>query len=259
MAHGITSRSLGGLVSFVTNGAVLQGETTFGKFRVTAYSGSVVRIDATGDAFDDFSYAVVAQPLEDTLAFRDLGDILEITLATFTIRITKYPVRFTFITNDGRVINEDHSFGISWIGEQVTSYRKLQEGERFIGLGEKTGPLDKRGMGFQNWNTDSYGFPLNADPLYCPTPFYIGIHNQLVYGIFFDNSHKSFFNVGASNNQFSSLSTDAGTMRYYFMHDSGVADILRDYTWLTGRIPLPPRWSIGYQQCRYSYYPDVEV
>jgi alpha-glucosidase len=209
--------------------------------------------------FDDLSYAVVAQPAEDTITVHDRGDALEVLLSSFTIRIAKYPVRFSFLTHDGRIINEDHSFGISWIGEQVTSYRKLQDGERFIGLGEKTGPLDKRGTGFQNWNTDSYGFPLNADPLYCTTPFYIGVHNQLVYGIFFDNSHKSFFNFGASNNQFSSFSADAGTMRFYFMHGSCVADLLRDYTWLTGRIQLPPRWSIGYQQCRYSYYPDVEV
>ncbi|HEY8513846.1 MAG TPA: glycoside hydrolase family 31 protein [Cyclobacteriaceae bacterium] len=259
MSQGITSRSLGDLISFVTHGSALQGDTTFGKFRVTAYSGSVVRIDATRDEFDDFSYAVTANPTEDTLAVRDNGDMLEISLPAFNVRISKYPVRFSFLTHDGRVINEDHPFGISWIGEQVTSYRRLQEGERFIGLGEKTGPLDKRGMGFQNWNTDSYGFALNADPLYCTTPFYIGIHSRLVYGIFFDNSHKSFFNFGASNNQFSSFSADSGTMRYYFMHDSGVGDILRDYTWLTGRIPLPPRWSIGYQQCRYSYYPDVEV
>ncbi|HEX7014265.1 MAG TPA: TIM-barrel domain-containing protein [Cyclobacteriaceae bacterium] len=259
MAQGNTSRSLGDLVSFFTRGAVLQGETTFGMFRVTAYSGSIARIDATRDAFDDFSYAVIAEPAEDKLALREHGDALEIAFSTFILRITKYPVRFAFLTHDGRVINEDHAFGISWIGEQVTSYRKLQEGERFIGLGEKTGPLDKRGMGFQNWNSDSYGFPLNADPLYCTTPFYIGVQNRLVYGIFFDNSHKSFFNFGASNNQFSSFSADAGTMRYYFIHDSGVADLLRDYTWLTGRIQLPPRWSIGYQQCRYSYYPDVEV
>jgi len=28
---------------------------------------------------------------------------------------------------------------------------------------------------------------------------------------------------------------------------------------LTGRIELPPRWALGYQQCRFSYYPDARV
>ena len=28
---------------------------------------------------------------------------------------------------------------------------------------------------------------------------------------------------------------------------------------LTGHMPLPPKWALGYQQCRYSYTPDREV
>ena len=28
---------------------------------------------------------------------------------------------------------------------------------------------------------------------------------------------------------------------------------------LTGRIELPPRWTLGYHQCRFSYYPDARV
>jgi len=87
----------------------------------------------------------------------------------------------------------------------------------------------------------------------------MGIHHQVVYGIFFDNTHKSFVNFGASNNRFSSFAADAGEMDYYFMYDHSVADIIRHYTSLTGRMEMPPRWSIGYQQCRYSYYPDKEV
>ena len=149
--------------------------------------------------------------------------------------------------------------GTSWIGDQVTAYKKLQEGERFIGLGEKTGPLDRKGSGYQNWNTDAYAYNSGTDPLYCSMPFYIGIHHGLQYGIFLDNSHKSFFNFGASNNRFSSFSADAGEMNYYYFYGASVAEVISNYTWLTGRIQLPPRWSIGYQQARYSYYPDTEV
>src|SRR3546814_7413795 len=75
----------------------------------------------------------------------------------------------------GQTINQDETgFGTSWIGDQVTTYKKLQEGERFIGLGEKTGPLDRRGFGYTNWNTDNFGYTSGSDPLYCSIPFYIG-------------------------------------------------------------------------------------
>jgi hypothetical protein len=85
-----------------------------------------------------------------------------------------------------------------WIGEEVCTYKKLQEGERFIGLGEKTGNLDRRGEGYTNWNTDYFGYPANGDPLYSSIPFYMGIHHGLVYGVFLDNTSKTHFNFGAS-------------------------------------------------------------
>lgn len=126
-------------------------------------------------------------------------------------------------------------------------------------MGEKTGNLDRRGTALQNWNTDAYAYNAGTDPLYSSIPFFIGLHHGLSYGIFLDNTYKSFFNFGASNNRFSSISADAGDLNYFFLHGNSVREIIQHYTWLTGRMEMPPAWSIGYQQCRYSYYPDKEV
>lgn len=255
----VVSKSLGTINTWNREPHGLTGTTDTGNFRVVVYSDHIIRITATQENFfEDFSYAVVAAP-QGTPVITEHTDRITLATAHVTLHISKSPVRFTFTTPAGQVINEDDSFGTSWNGEQVTSYKKLQNGERFIGLGEKTGPLDRRGHGYQNWNTDSYAYSPGADPLYCSTPFYIGLHNHMGYGIFLDNTHKTFFNFGASNDRFSSFAADAGEMNYYFIHDSSVAAIIRHYTHLTGRMELPPLWSIGYQQCRYSYYPDKEV
>ncbi len=48
-------------------------------------------------------------------------------------------------------------------------------------------------------------------------------------------------------------------MNYYFIYGENVAKVIQNYTWLTGRMELPPMWSLGFQQCRYSYYPEAEV
>ena len=141
----------------------------------------------------------------------------------------------------------------------MTTYKKLQPGERFIGLGEKTGNLDRAGNAYTNWNSDVYGYSVSQDPLYSTIPFYIGIHDSLAYGIFLDNSYRSDFNFGASNDRFSSFTAAGGEMNYYLLYQPTVAGIIREYTSLTGRMPLPPLWSLGYQQNRYSYYPDREV
>ena len=255
------SNSLGTLQDWKKDIYGISGTTDNGKFRVLLYNDHIIRVSISREeSFDDLSYAVVATPSSKSHVTTEHYDSIEVRTEATILTITKSPVRFIFKTLDHRVINEDDpAFGTSWIGEQITTYKKLQDGERFIGLGEKTGPLDRRGSGYQNWNTDSYSYGPGTDPLYSTIPFYIGIHHHLSYGIFFDNSNKSFFNFGASNHRFSSFSADAGEMNYYLIHSHSVAGIIKEYTHLTGRMELPPLWSIGYQQCRYSYYPDKEV
>ena len=257
----VTSKSLGHLKSFTKSDFGITGITDHGHFRIIIYSPSIIRVSISADEqFEDFSYSVVASPKDTTFDLKE--DVKEIVISTSETKLvcTKNPVRFKFTDLHGNIINEDDAgLGTAWIGDQSTTYKKLQEGERFIGLGEKTGPLDRKGSGYQNWNTDAYAYHSGTDPLYCSTPFYIGLHHQQVYGIFFDNTHKTFFNFGASNNRFSSFSADAGEMNYYFINGKNVGEIIQHYTWLTGRMELPPLWSIAYQQCRYSYYPDTEV
>lgn len=249
------------MVSWQKETSGISGITEHGRFLVTVYRASIFRIQLTrDDFFEDFSYSVIASPGSVEWDAHDDGQAIRLTTTRLVLVIKKNPLTFHFENHQGEIINQDEeAFGTTWIGEQVTTYKKLQEGERFIGLGEKTGPLDRRGFGYTNWNTDNFGYTAGSDPLYCSTPFYIGIHHHLSYGIFFDNTHKTFFNFGASNDRFASFSADTGEMNYYFMHGDAVSDILEQYTFLTGRMEMPPLWSIGYQQCRYSYYPDKEV
>jgi alpha-glucosidase len=254
------SKRLGQLSTFIKHDAGIIGETTFGKFNVSIYSSSLFRITITNQKqFEDFSYSVIDKPKSTSLEIIDSIDSILLKTESTQLIITKNPIRFSFQTLEGSILNEDDPLGTSWIGEQVTTYKKIQPGERFIGLGEKTGPLDRQGNAYLNWNSDAYAYNKGTDPLYCSMPFYMGIHNGLCYGIFFDNTHKAHFNFGASNNRFSSFAADAGEMDYYLIHGNNVSEIIKQYTDLTGRMELPPRWSIGYQQCRYSYYPDKEV
>lgn len=234
-------------------------DNAFGE--VTVYSPSVVRIRLDKKPLaKDFSYAVIAQPQKTSVKIsEDINEIILITDSVKTI-IKKKPFSVAFFTIDGRLINQDEQ-GLpnSWVAEEVTAYKQMQEGERFVGLGEKTGNLDRRGNGYTNWNYDAFGYATGQDPLYSSIPFYIGIHGNLNYGIFLDNTYQTDFNFGASNNRFSSFSAQGGELNYYFIYHKNLADIVKSYTALTGRMKMPPLWSLGYQQNRYSYYPETEV
>lgn len=246
-------------VSKTTRGLALH--TTRGMVEIMAYSPSVIRVRMSKNTFEtDFSYAVIAAQLPVKTVLNETDRLINFSTDSLKITIQKNPYAIAFYTATGQLINEDEpGLTTSWAGQSVTTYKKLQPDEHFIGLGEKTGNLDRTGSGFTNWNSDVYGYSTNADPLYSSIPFYIGLHTGLCYGIFLDNTWQSDFNFGASNNRFSSFGARGGEMNYYFIHHARVADLIKSYTWLTGRMPLPPLWSLGYQQNRYSYYPQTEV
>jgi len=243
------------------NGQLVEINATNAFVNVTVYSANVIRIRMDRHPLTpDFSYAVVATPENAKYRYEENKEAITLQTDSLVLVVGKKPLSFSFHTLDGRVINEDEpGLNTSWAGEEVTAYRHLQDKEKFIGLGEKTGNLNRYGNGYTNWNTDAYGYTSGQDPLYSAIPFYMGLHHNLNYGIFLDNTYQTDFNFGASNNRFSSFGARHGEMNYYFIWHTKISGIIKSYTWLTGRMSMPPLWSLGYQQNRYTYYPDTEV
>ncbi len=251
----------GNVTTVTRNGNQLSIQAEHAFISIKPYSPSIIRVRMTRNIpAEDFSYAVVGKPLPAATRYSETAETIFLQTDSLQITIRKHPFSIGYYTLQNEPINEDEpGLGTSWIGPEVTTYKKLQPGERFIGLGEKTGNLDRAGNGYTNWNEDVYGYSVAQDPLYSTIPFYIGIQHGLNYGIFLDNSYQTDFNFGASNNRFSSFGAKDGDMNYYFIYHRSVADIIRSYTFLTGRMQLPPLWSLGYQQNRYSYYPEATV
>src|SRR5215212_10103977 len=144
-------------------------------------------------------------------------------------------------------------------GTFVAASKKLGFDEHFYGLGEKAARLDKRRSSFVNWNSDTPGYMEGRDPIYQTIPFYIGLQRGIAYGIFFDNSYRSYFDFGKSSQQRAWFGAEGGEMNYYFFYGPSIKKILGRYADLTGHMPMPPLWALGNQQSRWSYYPDTMV
>ncbi|HKQ52321.1 MAG TPA: TIM-barrel domain-containing protein [Pyrinomonadaceae bacterium] len=157
---------------------------------------------------------------------------------------------------DARGVREGMMFDPK-AGPFVAAAKKLGFDEHFYGLGEKAAHLDKRRGYFVNWNSDTPGYTEGKDPIYQTIPFYFGLERGLAYGIFFDNSYRSYFDFGRSSQRYAAFGAEGGELNYYFFYGPSMKKILTRYTELTGRIQLPPLWALGHQQSRWSYYPDT--
>ncbi len=239
------------------------------KFNLYFVADNIVRFRFTNR--DEFSkapsYAVIYKPSKVVYNLKTFDDHYEITTKELKINITKSPCRLSIYDIKGNLLNEDDkSFGVSYDNDEVRVFKKLFNDEQFYGLGEKTGNLNKRGEQWTMWNSDVPGYARDADPIYQSIPFFIGIrdisfagHSKSAYGIFLDNTYKSYFNLGASNNRFYWFGAEKGELDYYFIYGPDVKKVISSYTMLTGRMEMPPLWSLGYQQSKWSYYPESEV
>lgn len=264
---GSIAQSVGPVVSYQKTTHGIEGTLAQGSFAVTVYSDHVIRVQVSQkERPDNFSYSLVnnASPQFTNFSTKAGSDSkIVIQTASLTVEIERSP-QFRVIYKDARgtSLNEDtagEGLGTVFNGAKLVVYKTLQQGERFIGLGEELGNLDRRGSVVTLWNTDNYRYDDPRVPMYAGVPFFIGLHHQQIYGIYYDNSYRSTFNFGASNKRFSSYTFDGGDRDEFFIYDDSVAKIIAHYTSLTGRMPLPPKWSIGYQQSRCSYASDDQV
>ncbi len=146
---------------------------------------------------------------------------------------------------------------MAWDGSSVHAWKKMPADENYYGLGDKAGPMNRRNRAFTNWNTDEFGWQESSDPLYKTIPFFIGLRKGVGYGVFFDNAYRSSFDFGKESRDYFSFGAEGGELNYYFIAGPEPKKIVEEYTAMTGRAPLPPLWTLGYQQCRYSYYPEA--
>jgi alpha-glucosidase len=132
--------------------------------------------------------------------------------------------------------------------------------QHIFGLGDKTGALDRRGDTFVDWNTDAFGFAPWTDPIYKSIPFFIGVNSGgVAYGLFLDNSWRASFDFGHHDASEIEISAPDGPIDYYVIAGPTIGEVVRRYTDLTGKPPLPPEWALGYQQSRWGYSSDAEV
>lgn len=161
-----------------------------------------------------------------------------------------------------QLIQEGHMADTSDIQFKYKVTKKIMGDESFYGLGDKTGFLDKKGYDYIMWNSD------NPDPhvenptfraLYKSVPFFIVHRKDCTYGIFLDNTYKSYFDFGCSDAGCYSFGVTGGELDYYFIYGRNIKEVIKNYTSLTGRSPLPQLWTLGYHQSRWSYSSEDEV
>jgi alpha-glucosidase len=255
---------LGDLVSYHARGQGLDLGCENGVLRLEILGPGVVRFRLRPAGTDDFvpvfSYAldVDAQRRASDFELEESPDALTVRTAALTCVVSRSPCHLTFLDPQGRPLSEACG-GMGFSGSGAFCRRRLVEGEAIYGLGEKAFDLNLRGRRVELWNTDPHTYDPGVDPIHLSVPMLIGLRDGRAYGFFFDNPGRAWLDLGQERPERLDYRVGSGELCAYFLAGPGMADVLERYTWLTGRMPLPPRWMLGYHQSRWSYSPEERV
>jgi alpha-glucosidase len=255
---------LGDVVSVHAEGAVVDLACTCGRLRLELLDAGVLRFrlcrGASGPFPPLFSYALDpgAQWPSVSLDVEETPGAITLHTPHLTCRVDRAPCRLSLYDAQGQPLSED-SQGFRFEGRGAAWARRLAPGEAIYGLGEKAFGLDLRGQKLEMWNRDPSCYLPGDDPLYASIPFFVALRQGRACGFFLDNPGRAWFDLGHARAGEWQYQAEAGELCGYFFAGPSMAEVLERYTRLTGRMSLPPRWLLGYQQSRWSYYPEARV
>ncbi|MDY9917668.1 MULTISPECIES: TIM-barrel domain-containing protein [Proteiniphilum] len=232
------------------------------KLLLEVLSSSVVKVwfDPAGTFIrNNESFAVVNEDLEDIgeINVNDEPSCYEIYTSKLRIRLNKNPMQLQIFDKWQKLLFSDFK-EIGHVSDSNTkkAYKMLRRDEQFFGLGEKAGPLNRRGREYKMWNSDRPCYSTTEDPLYKSIPFFMSSYQ---YGIFLDNTYKTEFKFGTESEEYYSFEAPDGAFVYYFIFGKDYKDILGQYITLTGQPIMPPKWALGFAQSRGLYTREAQA
>jgi alpha-glucosidase len=209
---------------------------------------------------EDASWAVLPEARHSSVTVTPdiTADHFGFRTRSLVVEIEKKTLLLTIRDSAGNVLQRD-ALPVRFDASSFRVSKKMPLNEHYFGLGDKTGPLDRRDQAFSLWNTDSYRFQESTDPIYKSIPFFLTYRAGVTLGVLLDNTWRTSFDFGRELPDIYSFGAVDGPLNYYLLYGPSPKHVVEDYAWLTGKPPLPPMWTLGFQQSRYSYTPEARV
>jgi alpha-glucosidase len=257
------------------------------KFRADVVCPGLLRLKISQSGqFDESPTFGANFRMPDPTSFRVTEDESAVTLDTDRVRlvVSRHPFSLAAYRSDGSVIFEDYqdetgTRGYRHLNDNFIVTRRISAHDSIYGLGQKTGRFDRRGRKFILWNTDVLspdiprgqrlheaeyavdGRSTSFDPYYSSFPFFyhcrVKGESAKMAGFFIDNAYKA--NIDLARNDAYSYKFSGGQYTEYVFAGPDMHEILADYTFVTGRMGVPPLWALGHHQCRFHDYTEKEI
>ena len=250
-------------ISFSPNTNGCEVKVSDGKYIIQFYSKNIIEttfIPVGKNENIEPSHAVIMQPLLSDKLYDEVKENGE---------IVAYQLPFNKTSVSARIQIEPFQISYWYKGKQISSeamgYQlketpqiqlNLSAQEQLMGAGTRALGMNRRGYRLQLYNRAHYGYETHSELMNFTMPIVI---SDQCYAIHFDNPQIGYLDLDAKKENKLTYEVIGGPMRYQVVVADDWKQLTEQLTNLTGRQPLPARWTLGNFSSRFGYHSEQEA
>jgi oligosaccharide 4-alpha-D-glucosyltransferase len=207
-----------------------------------------------GQNFNPESHAVIQKPRTGNLVLLEKSKTLTYSSDGIAVSIEKSPFQISYFYKSKLIISEKMGY-TKKDSTEVLEFN-LNQNEALYGGGSRVLGMNRRGNRLQLYNKAQYGYENRAELMNFCMPL---VFSSQKYAVHFDNSAIGYLDLDSKKNNTLSYETISGRKCYQVIADENWEGLVANYTKLTGRQPLPPRWAFGNFASRFGYHSQAQT
>jgi oligosaccharide 4-alpha-D-glucosyltransferase len=236
---------------------ILELKTNDGLYQIKYLSDKIVETSfiPKGEAYNSNSEAVIKTSEKSKVKLTNGVNAFKLYSKDITILIDKAPLKISYLKNGVIILSEKNGYakkdGLETIEFNITPQEKL-----YGGGARAFETMNRRGNRLQLYNRANYGYETHADLMNFCIPMVL---SSKMYAVHFDNAAIGYLDLDSKNDNTLSYETISGRKTYQVISGETWEELTSNYTFLTGKQPLPPRWAFGNFSSRFGYHSQEEV
>lgn len=227
-----------------------------GRYLISPLSSSIFHtvFYPEGKTLKNFSFATDLKPIKVEFNITEEGNNVSIKTSGINIRIIKSPFSLSYYNGDKLLLSENLGY-VATDTLQLLNF-SIDKEEVLYGGGARVLGMNRRGNRLMIYNRAHYGYETRSELMNYTLPLFL---SSKQYAVLFDNAGLGWLDLDSRGNNQVTYETEFGTPNYYVIAGNDWYDLIKQYTWLTGRQPLPPRWALGNFSSRFGYHSQAET
>jgi oligosaccharide 4-alpha-D-glucosyltransferase len=214
-----------------------------------------VQFTPNGQTNNQESQAVVLNDEEILYDGQFSDNSSKISSKNITIEVVHSPFQIKYFDRKNNLILSEKNGYSKKENAEVLDFN-LDKTEMLYGGGARVLGMNRRGNRLQLYNRASYGYETHADLMNFCIPLVL---SSKMYAVHFDNPAIGYLDLDSKKDNTLAYETISGRKTYQVIVGDSWIDLISNYTDLTGKQPLPARWTLGNFSSRFGYHSQEEV